>query len=68
MLLVCFISFAGQCYRILEKLIVENNSLVFDEDDDGNTPLHLAARRGWKKSVKLLLDQDANIDARYCKL
>ena len=37
---------------------------MFDEDNDGNTPLHLAARQGWKHVVRLLLEKKANIDAR----
>ena len=44
---------------------MKNKCLVFDEDNDGNTPLHLAARQGWKHAVRLLLERKANIDARY---
>ena len=50
--------------RILEKLIDKNNALVLDEDEDGNTPLHLAARHGWKHTAKLLMERRANVDAR----
>ena len=52
-------------YRILEKLVFKRKSLMFDEDEDGNTPLHLAASQGWKHAVKFLIDRKVNIDARW---
>ena len=42
-----------------------NYQLIYDEDYDRNTPLHLAARQGWKKAVNVLLTKKANIDAKY---
>lgn len=51
-------------HRILKRLINKCNSLVLDEDVDGNTPLHLAAQKGMKYSVQLLMENHANVDAR----
>ena len=51
--------------RILKRLLEKCSSLVIEEDEDGNTPLHLAALNGWKHSAKLLLEKRANIEARY---
>ena len=45
-------------------LIKENPSIINDEDDRSNTPLHLAALHGHIKVVELLLNQGASIDAR----
>jgi len=39
------------------ELLLAYNADVSAEDDDGNTPLHLAARVGNVKVVKMLLDQ-----------
>ena len=46
-------------------LIKQDPSIINDEDDCSNTPLHLAALHGHIKVVELLLNQGAAIDARY---
>lgn len=39
-------------------------SIINDEDDASNTPLHLAALHGYDKVAKELIDRGAAIDAR----
>ena len=56
--------FVHHCARILQRLLEKCSSLVIEEDEDGNTPLHLAALNGWKHTAKLLLEKRANIEAR----
>ena len=46
-------------------LIKQDPSIINDEDDCSNTPLHLAALHGHIKVVELLLNQGAAIDARW---
>ena len=46
-------------------LIKQDPSIMNDEDDCSNTPLHLAALNGHIRVVELLLNQGAAIDARY---
>ena len=40
-------------------------SIINDEDDASNTPLHVAALNGNDKVAKELLDRGAAIDARW---
>ena len=42
-------------------------SIINDEDDASNTPLHVAALNGNDKVAKELLDRGAAIDARWEK-
>ena len=63
-----FILLHGSHCRVLDRLTSINYQLIYDEDDDGNTPLHLAARQGWNNTVELLLKRKANIDAKYITL
>ena len=51
--------------RIVEILLKRDISIVNDEDDASNTPLHLAALEGHSKVVKILLSSGAAVDARY---
>lgn len=50
---------------VIAALLKHQRDCILDEDEDGNTPLHLACIHGWKKSVKVLLDNGADFDARY---
>lgn len=48
----------------LEKLIDENPSLIGKKDEDGDTPLHLAAEEGQVKIAKLLISKGAKINGK----
>ena len=45
-------------------LLKRDISIINDEDDASNTPLHLAALHGNDKVTKELLERGAAIDAR----
>ena len=49
----------------MEILLKRDISIVNDEDDASNTPLHLAALEGHSKVVQALLSSGAAVDARY---
>lgn len=51
--------------RIIEVLLKQKRECISDDDEDGNTPLHLAALNGHHKCAKLLLDSQADYHARY---
>jgi ankyrin repeat protein len=61
-----------QIYRLLEKdqietakaLLAENPNLVKATDDAGDTPLHVATRKGQVDVVKLLLQSRADANAK----
>ena len=48
-------------------LLKRDMSIINDEDDASNTPLHLAALYGNDKVAKELLERGAAIDARSVK-
>jgi ankyrin repeat protein len=50
---------------VIEALLTHQKDIILDQDEDGNTPLHLAALNGFKRCVKLLLMANADLDARY---
>ena len=50
--------------RTVCALLKRDISIINDEDDASNTPLHLAALQGYDKVAKELLDRGAAIDAR----
>ena len=42
----------------------KNRSSLADEDEDGNTPLHLAAKFGKTDTANFLIEAGAEVDAR----
>ena len=51
-------------YSVIEILLKHKSEWIADDDEDGNTPLHLAALNGHHKCAKVLLDSQADIHAR----
>ncbi len=51
-------------FSIIRALLNHQKDCILDEDEDGNTPLHLASINGYHKSVKVLLDAQADFDAK----
>lgn len=49
---------------MIEALVRRQKDCILDEDEDGNTPLHLASLNGYRRTVKILLDSQADFDAR----
>ncbi|MGB2837507.1 MAG: ankyrin repeat domain-containing protein [Candidatus Sulfotelmatobacter sp.] len=48
----------------VRSLIKDSPDLVFSKDEDGFTPLHLAAASGYKEMAELLLANKADVNAR----
>ena len=48
----------------VKALLKGNPRLVFRKDDEGQTPLHVAASKGHKDVAKLLMDYKADVNAR----
>ena len=48
----------------VKSLIKDSPDLVFSKDEDGFTPLHLAAANGYKDIAELLLASKADIEAK----
>lgn len=48
----------------VKELIQNNPDLVFSKDEDGFTPLHLAAANGHKEIVEFLLTTKADVNSR----
>ena len=48
------------------ELLINADACVHAEDNDGNTPLHMAAKRGWHDldMVKCLVSRNANVNCR----
>ena len=51
-------------FRTVIELVKRDPSIVNDEDEASNTPLHLAAIEGHVKCCKALLERGAEVDAR----
>jgi len=45
-------------------LITQRPICINDEDESGNTPLHLAALHGHFKIINMLIDHGASVDPR----
>ena len=54
--------------RCVRELVKRNKMVVNDEDEDSNTPLHLACLAGHAKVVRTLIEAGADIEARNCTL
>lgn len=53
------------CFSVVRELVRQNRMVVNDEDEDSNTALHLAALAGHNKVVQALIDNGADIEARF---
>ena len=52
------------CSRVVRELARFKDTLLFDEDDDSNTPLHLACTNGHYSMAKVLLNAGCDPDAK----
>lgn len=50
--------------RVVRQLVAHNTSVINDEDEESNMPIHLAALNGHAKVVETLLELGAQVDAR----
>ena len=50
--------------RVVGLVLKHQHDTILDEDEDSNTPLHLACTQGHLGVAKILVDQDANVEAR----
>jgi hypothetical protein len=48
----------------VRRLVENNPNLVFSRDENGFTPLHLAAANGYKSMVEFLLTTKADVNAK----
>ena len=51
--------------RVVKAFVDCQRDCILDEDENGNTPLHLAASNGHYHEQKVLLDYKADGDARF---
>ena len=59
-----FIKQFSKIYRIVKDLIRHNKTIINSEDEEGNTPLHMAALAGHDNVIQALLEVGANIESR----
>lgn len=50
--------------RVVEELIKNYRFLINDENEDGDSPLHLASSNGRTEVVQVLLQASADVEAR----
>ena len=50
--------------NVIKILLLEDNSIVNDVDNRGNTPLHWAAMKDKPDTIKLLIENGADIEAK----
>ena len=48
----------------MQALINHQKDCILDEDEDGNTPLHLACFHGHHQAVNVFLENEADYDAK----
>ena len=48
----------------MQALINHQKDCILDEDEDGNTPLHLACYHGHHRAVNVFLENEADYDAK----
>ena len=51
-------------YRVVQELAKFQQALLYDEDEDSNTPLHLACSNGHYSMAKVLLDAGCEPDQK----
>ena len=51
--------------RVVRELIRYQVDTVQDEDEDSNSPLHLACFNGHLAVAKVLINANCNVEARY---
>ena len=56
--------FSVYFYRVVKILLESHKDGILAEDENGDTPLHLAAASGYYLTVKELLKNNADCDAR----
>ena len=52
------------CYSVTRELVTQDKNAVNDEDENSNTPLHLAALAGHAKLADVLIEMGADVAAR----
>ena len=61
----CFLSFTSVVKELVRHDKKAKLDLIWDEDDDSNTALHLACINGHYNVAKVLLEADTDPNVRY---
>lgn len=64
---VCF-NLNVNLLRVVRELVRRHKLLIPDENEESNTPLHLACLEGHADVVKVLLEHGAEVEARNTSL